>query len=275
MVILRAGHLPPWTGNSAATIHTGSATYRKGNASVKFAAPVGGTAWIEQSADLTNVATINLWRQQFGGTGKYIEVLVDSTVVANYTETATISNTYESIDLTKFGFTGTHTIKIIAVNGGSSTFTAYVDEIFDFGPGTSGSAPLTVQFNDLSTKMEDTTHTSWAWDFQNNGITDSTEQNPRYTYTANGSYTVKLTATNAGGNHTIIRNQFIACGLLPPVANFSVNKTTGIVPLTVQFTDQSTGTIDYRAWDFENDGFIDSTEKDPRIRIRSARNLYG
>ncbi|MCX6699122.1 MAG: PKD domain-containing protein, partial [Methanomicrobiales archaeon] len=35
-----------------------------------------------------------------------------------------------------------------------------------------------------------------------------------------------------------------------PVASFSVNKTTGDIPLTVQFTDTSTGTITSRNWDF-------------------------
>jgi PKD repeat protein len=257
------GSFPPWTGNSMATIHTGSAAYRKGNASVKLAPPVGGSAWIEQNADLTNVAAITLWRQQFGGPGKYVEVLVDSTVIANYTETSPISNKYESIDITKFGFTGTHTVKVNAVNGGSSTFTTYVDEIFDFGPGTSGLAPLTIQFKDLSAKMEDTIHTSWAWDFQNDGSTDSTVQNPLYTYPVNGTYTVNLTVTNAGGSTTLIRDHFITCGTPPPVAHFTVDKKNGTVPLTVQFTDLSTGTISSRAWDFENDGVIDSSQKDP------------
>ena len=78
-----------------------------------------------------------------------------------------------------------------------------------YGPGTSGSAPLTIQFKDLSTKMEDTTHTSWAWDFQNDGTTDSTSQNPCLYYTANGTYTVKLTATNAGGSDTEIKTGYI------------------------------------------------------------------
>jgi len=48
----------------------------------------------------------------------------------------------------------------------------------------SGNAPLTVQFNDLSVGAE-----SWEWDFQNDGIIDSYEQNPVYTYEEEGSYT--------------------------------------------------------------------------------------
>jgi len=246
--------LTPWVGSSGATIHTGSATFRKGNASVKFNVPVGGTAWIEQSTDLTSIATINLWRQQYGGTGKYVEVLVDSTVIASFTETSTISNKYESIDITKFGFTGTHSIKFNAVNGGSSTFTSYVDEILDYGPGTSGPAPLTVQFKDLSTKMEDTSHTSWAWDFQNDGITDSTSQNPSFIYTANGTYTVKMTATNAGGSDSEIKTGYITVGevVSTPVANFTASSRSGTAPLVVTFTDTSTNSPTSWKWAYKN-----------------------
>jgi PKD repeat protein len=248
------GVFSPWTNSSGATIHTGSATYRKGSASVKLAAPVGGTASITQSADLTNVGIINLWRYQFGATGKYVEVLVDSTVIANYTETSTISNKYEIIDITKYGFTGTHAIKVNAVNTGSSLFTSYVDEIFDFGPGTSGPAPLTVQFKDLSTGMEDPARTSWVWDFQNDGGTDSTSQNPLYTYTTDGNYAVKLTVTNAGGTDSEIKTTYIRVGTITPspVANFTATPRTGSAPLTVQFNDTSTNSPVSWKWAYKN-----------------------
>jgi PKD repeat protein len=46
-----------------------------------------------------------------------------------------------------------------------------------------------------------------------------------------------------------------------PVANFTANPTTGAVPLTVQFTDQSMGLIDVWDWDF-GDGET-SSERNP------------
>ncbi|WP_231589810.1 DUF3344 domain-containing protein [Methanosarcina siciliae] len=49
----------------------------------------------------------------------------------------------------------------------------------------------------------------------------------------------------------------------PPVANFSADITSGNAPLEVQFTDASTGTVSSYAWDFNNDGTIDSEEKNP------------
>lgn len=38
--------------------------------------------------------------------------------------------------------------------------------------------------------------TSWAWDFNNDGIVDATDRNPEYAYSQPGTYTVKLTVTD-------------------------------------------------------------------------------
>ena len=57
----------------------------------------------------------------------------------------------------------------------------------------------TVQFTDLSTN----TPTSWAWDFDNSGSVDSTAQNPTHVFSGVGTYTVKLTVTNAQGSSTV------------------------------------------------------------------------
>jgi PKD repeat protein len=56
---------------------------------------------------------------------------------------------------------------------------------------TEGVAPLTVQFTDLST-AQDTTITSWKWDFESDGIIDLEEQNPAWIYDEEGIYTVTL-----------------------------------------------------------------------------------
>ena len=48
-----------------------------------------------------------------------------------------------------------------------------------------------------------------------------------------------------------------------PDAAFIGDPTTGTAPLTVQFTDQSTGDITSWAWDFDYDGEVDSYEQNP------------
>ena len=248
------GALTPWSG-SGATIYTGaSADYKHGTASVKLAAPQSSAAWISQSIDLTGLSTVNFYRDMFGGTGKYLQVYIDSTLVANYTETATVIAT-QSIDISSYGFTGTHTIRFNAVNSlTSGTFTVYLDDIEDYGPGTSGRAPLTIQFKDLSTKMDDSAHTSWIWDFYNNGTATSTQQNPQFVYMSNGTFTVKLTVTNAGGSDSETKTSYITVGTVAqtPVANFTAAPRSGTAPLTVQFNDSSTNTPVSWKWAYKN-----------------------
>lgn len=57
---------------------------------------------------------------------------------------------------------------------------------------TSGNAPLTVQFTDLSQNA-----TAWNWNFGDGA--NSTLQNPIHTYSAAGNYVVNLISSNANG----------------------------------------------------------------------------
>jgi len=69
----------------------------------------------------------------------------------------------------------------------------------------SGPAPLTVQFAPTTELGAELTY---AWDFNNDGITDSTAQNPTFTYPGNsqsGRYTVMLTATDDRGVATQVQ----------------------------------------------------------------------
>jgi formylglycine-generating enzyme required for sulfatase activity len=70
---------------------------------------------------------------------------------------------------------------------------------------TSGVAPMLVQFTDTSANIP----TSWQWDFDNDGVVDSTVQNPAWTYTQNGVYSVRLVASNASGSSTVTRNSLV------------------------------------------------------------------
>jgi PKD repeat protein len=122
--------------------------------------------------------------------------------------------------------------------------------VADFsGTPTSGSAPLTVAFTDASTNSP----TSWSWTFGDGGV--STAQNPSYTYTTPGTYNVSLTVFNGSGSDTITKVNYITVGPPPPVADFSGTPTTGYIPLTVNFTDLSTGgTPTAWSWDFGDSG---------------------
>ncbi|MDI6876041.1 MAG: PKD domain-containing protein [Methanomicrobiales archaeon] len=94
---------------------------------------------------------------------------------------------------------------------------------------TTGTAPLTVQFTDQSTGDG---INGWAWDFENDGTVDSTEQSPSFTYDTAGTYTVNLTVTNAGGSDSEVKADFITvseAALLPVL-----NTNTGLRYATLQ-----------------------------------------
>ncbi len=75
----------------------------------------------------------------------------------------------------------------------------------------SGDMPLTVQFTDASNGNGETI-TAWAWDFENDGIVDSTAQNPSHTFMAvdpSSTYTVSLTVTTVNGTDTETKANYI------------------------------------------------------------------
>lgn len=69
----------------------------------------------------------------------------------------------------------------------------------------SGVAPLTVSFTDLSTNQP----TSWEWDFQDDGVVDSTSQNPTFTYNTPGVYSVRLTVQNTAGSDALQKQNLV------------------------------------------------------------------
>jgi PKD repeat protein len=80
-------------------------------------------------------------------------------------------------------------------------------------------------------------------------------------HSSNGHYMHSFQPLGGGGGGTA------------PSASFTASPTSGVAPLTVQFTDTSSGTVDSRAWDFQNDGIVDSTAASPTFTYTSA-NTY-
>ena len=114
---------------------------------------------------------------------------------------------------------------------------------------TSGYAPLSVQFTDLSRNVD-----RCNWDFGDGS--SSNQQNPAHTYSIAGNYKVTLTVNNKNGTES--RSETVNV-LARPV--FSASPTSGKTPLTVNFTDHSTGSPNSWNWTF-GDGTY-STEKNP------------
>jgi len=129
--------------------------------------------------------------------------------------------------------------------------------VADFsGSPTTGDAPLTVTFSDLSTGGVD----SWAWDFGDGGT--SSAQSLSHTYNTAGIYTVKLTVTGPGGTDENVKTNYITVSTPPPapIAEFSALPRSGGAPLFVNFSNMSTGGMTY-SWNF-GDSEI-SADRDP------------
>jgi len=82
----------------------------------------------------------------------------------------------------------------------------------------------TVQFTDMS--VCNPLCTSWDWDFDVNGLSDSHLENPVYTYSSNGSYDAKLIVGNGYTYGTKIRgltigDPFVYTPLPAPTGTFS------------------------------------------------------
>ena len=56
-----------------------------------------------------------------------------------------------------------------------------------------GTPPFSVKFSNFSTSTDSTTINNYEWDFNNDGIVDSEEQEPTWVFTEEGSYSVSLT----------------------------------------------------------------------------------
>ena len=89
--------------------------------------------------------------------------------------------------------------KMTALTAGNCQFTKPVAN-FTLSPDR-GCIPFDVQFTDASTSLP----TSWAWDFDNDGVIDDTTENPVYTYSTPGIYSVRLIVSNVNGSDTLTR----------------------------------------------------------------------
>ena len=210
--------------------------------------PNEGNAPLTVTFNDTSTGNVTAWLWDFGDGNTSTEQNPIHTYASagNYTVFLNASNAY--------GYNVSAPVTITVLEPPVANFTYTPNE---------GNAPLTVTFNDTSTGNV----TAWIWDFGDGNT--STEQNPSHTYASPGIYTVSLNASNAYGFNVSTVTDAVRV-LEPPIAAFTATPTEGNAPLTVQFTDQSTGNVTAWAWDF-GDGNT-STGQSPVHIYTSAGN---
>jgi len=205
------------------------------------AAPTSGVAPLSVKFSDASTGTITTWSWKFG----------DGLTSTEQNPTHTYSNpgTY-TVGLTVTGPAGTNTkTKEGYITVTSSSLLAE----FTATP-TSGIAPLSVKFTDASMG----TITAWSWDF-GDGQT-SAVQHPSHTYGNPGTYTVRLTVTGPVGTKTKTRIGYITVRAVAN-AEFIGSPTSGTTPLSVSFSDASTGSVTAWSWKFGDGGT--STSRNP------------
>jgi PKD repeat protein len=99
----------------------------------------------------------------------------------------------------------------------------------------------------------------WTWNFGDGStLTTNSSANLVHTYSSAGSYGVSLTAFGVGGSSVLTNTAYIVVTNLPPVPLFVGVPTNGAAPLTVTFTNNTTGVTTNFLWSF-GDGSTLST----------------
>jgi PKD repeat protein len=224
------------------------------------AAPLSGISPLAVSFTDTSTGPPDSWSWTFGDIGM-------GNTSSSQSPTHTYSNpgTY-SVNLTVTSFEGINTL--IKTN----YITVYPPPPVAgfFGTPVSGAPGLVVSFTDTSTGSP----TDWNWTFGDIGAANtSTSQNPSHTYSTAGTYSVTLTAANAGGNNTLTRTGYITV-VVPPVANFTGAPTSGRAPLTVSFTDTSTNSPTGWNWTFGDIGAGNTSTSQNPSHIYTTPGTY-
>ncbi len=163
-----------------------------------------------------------------------------------------------------FSNSGTFTITLTAINGGTSDVFTSTINVFQIPiasfttsamPSCSGQA---VNFTDNSS-IGSAALSSWAWDFGDGNAQNTPVGAVSHTYLTANTFPVTLIVTDANGcSNSVIKTVTI---ISPPVASFSASTISACSPpLLVDFTSTSTstGTVSF-AWDF-GDGNISALE---------------
>jgi PKD repeat protein len=179
---------------------------------------------------------------------------------------------------------GIYTVSLTGTGGGGTRTTTKINCIeadaiplpspnFIATPNTGYATITSMAFTDGTTSNPLYPVTAWSWNFGDGGATSSL-QNPTKTYSTPGTYTVSLTASNAGGSATHTKTNYVTVSAVTiPVASFTITPSSGDIPLTSSFDNTSTGigSLTY-SWNFGDT--TTSNLEDPPVKVYTTKGAY-
>ena len=156
-----------------------------------------GSAPLTVTFDMEQVGDIDSFQWDFGDGGENsTRTYINHTYSApgTYTVSLEINGPLGTDSVTKIGY--------ITVGAAEPPLMAE----FDSRTSQQGIAPYTARFRDQSSGDI----VSWEWDLDGDGVVDSTEQSPEFTYTQPGNYTLTLTVKDTNANtHTEVKETYV------------------------------------------------------------------
>ena len=172
----------------------------------------------------------------------------------------TPSSSTEQNPVVVYNSAGIYDVELTVTNAAGSN-TSTQQNLISVGEGptagfTNSENGLTVTFANSSSNTN-----SYLWDFGDGN--SSMDENPVHTYDTEAIYTVTLSVTNDCGTD-IFTSQVNLTTI--PLAGFNTSGSSGCEPLTVSFTDNSSGTVTSWNWTFEGGTPSTSTDQNPVVQ---------
>lgn len=154
---------------------------------------------------------------------------------------------------------------------GSINISNPVIAAFSLTPSTQGYAPFTVNLVNTSTGSS----LSYLWEVTGPETYSSTDQHVSFTFSTPGTYTIKLTVSDSGGQSATIEAGVVVL-VPPPLADFTLSPSMGApgVVVTVEgVMDATSGPVDTWTWDF-GDGSPTVSGQGPHNHTYPAEGTY-
>ena len=136
--------------------------------------------------------------------------------------------------------------------------------ISDFSADVTTSCDGIINFKDNSALFP----TSWSWDFGDG--TNSNLQNPTHKYNSNGTYTVKLVATNTNGNDVATKTAYVTVTTVGAAPTGVSKKRCGPGVVNLSATASGSGTLNW----YNSTGTLVNTGTTYSPTINGTTNFY-